>query len=134
MPSERPAAGTCGAPSKKNDTGTCKICEICCKPAGADAVGALLVFLHLLKGQAERVSELLLAHAQHHPAHAHPAADMLVDRIGGFLCYHIINSYYPYLPNAHTDQIGQWNRYQCVNESGEQSLLDIRSFRIADNS
>jgi hypothetical protein len=22
--------GTCGAPSKKNDTGTCRICEICC--------------------------------------------------------------------------------------------------------
>ena len=55
------------------------------QPARADAVGALLVFLHLLEGQTERVAELFLAHAQHHPAHAHAAAHMLVDRIGGLL-------------------------------------------------
>src|SRR6202789_2531330 len=33
------------------------------EPAGADAVGAALVFLHLLKGEADRLAELLLAHA-----------------------------------------------------------------------
>src|SRR5579862_8353202 len=51
------------------------------QPAGADAVGAFLVFLDLLKGQAERVAEFFLAHREHHPAHAHAAADMFVDRI-----------------------------------------------------
>src|SRR3984957_18470425 len=51
------------------------------QPAGTDAVGAFLVFLDLLKRQAERVAELLLAHRQHHPAHAHAAADMFVDRV-----------------------------------------------------
>ena len=55
--------------------------------AGADAVGALLVFLHLLEGEAERVAELLLAHAQHHPTHAHPRAHVLVDRIGRLLSH-----------------------------------------------
>src|SRR5687768_13674264 len=50
--------------------------------AGADAVGALLVFLHLLEGQAERVAELLLTHAQHHAAHAHATPDVLVGRVG----------------------------------------------------
>jgi hypothetical protein len=58
------------------------------KSAGTNAIGALLILLNLLKGEAERVAQLLLTHAQHHPAHAHPAADVLVDRIWGFFCYH----------------------------------------------
>jgi hypothetical protein len=29
-----------------------------------------------------------LTHAQHHPTHAHPAANMLVDGIWRFFCYH----------------------------------------------
>jgi hypothetical protein len=29
-----------------------------------------------------------LAHAQHHAAHAHAAADVFVDRIWGLFCYH----------------------------------------------
>ena len=57
--------------------------------AGADAVGAFLVFLHLLEGQAEGVAEFFLTHAQHHPTHAHARADMLVDRIGVFLAINI---------------------------------------------
>ena len=52
------------------------------QPAGADAVRALLVFLDLLKRDAELVAELLLAQAEHLPAHAHPAADIDVRRIG----------------------------------------------------
>jgi hypothetical protein len=51
----------------------------------ADAIGALLVFLHLLEREAKRVAELPLAHAKHHPPHAHPAANVLVDEIGGLL-------------------------------------------------
>src|SRR5580704_14170871 len=51
------------------------------QPAGTDPIGAFLVFLHLLKRQTESVAELLLAHRQHHSAHAHAAADMFVDRI-----------------------------------------------------
>src|SRR5262245_44971579 len=49
------------------------------QPARPDAVGASLVFLHLLVGDAERIGQVLLAHCKHNAAHAHPAADMLVD-------------------------------------------------------
>src|SRR5262249_30790963 len=45
---------------------------------------ALLVFLDLLEGQTERLAELLLAHAQHDAAHAHPAANIFVNRVGCF--------------------------------------------------
>src|SRR5262249_23561060 len=50
--------------------------------AGTDAVRAFLVFLHLLERQAERMRELLLRHAQHHPTHAHTASDMPVNGMG----------------------------------------------------
>src|SRR4051812_24351703 len=36
------------------------------EPAGADPIGALFVFLHLLEREAESVAELFLAHRQHH--------------------------------------------------------------------
>jgi hypothetical protein len=49
--------------------------------ACADPVGALLVFLDLLEGQAERLAELLLAHADQHAAHAHPATHMPIDGV-----------------------------------------------------
>ena len=62
------------------------------QPARADPVRALLVFLHLLEGQAERVAELFLAHAQHHPAHPHPRAHVLVGRIGRLLRHHVVLS------------------------------------------
>jgi cellobiose-specific phosphotransferase system component IIA len=58
------------------------------KAARADTVSALLVFLNLLERQAESVAELLLAHPQHHAAHAHAAADMLVDRVRRLLGHH----------------------------------------------
>jgi hypothetical protein len=41
--------------------------------------------LDLLKRQPKCVAEIRLAHCQHHPAHAHPAADVLVDGIWSFL-------------------------------------------------
>src|SRR5437667_8798885 len=53
------------------------------QPARADAVRAFLVFLDLLKRQAKCAAEIRLAHCQHHPAQAHPAADVLVDGIWG---------------------------------------------------
>ena len=49
------------------------------QPARSDAVSALLVFLHLLEREAERIAQFSLAHCKHHAAHAHPAADVLVD-------------------------------------------------------
>src|SRR6516164_10670755 len=55
------------------------------QPARANAVRALLVFLDLLKRQPKCVAEIRLAHCQHHPAHAHPAADVLVDGIWSLL-------------------------------------------------
>src|SRR5438046_3819994 len=51
----------------------------------ADAVGALLVLLHLLERQAERIAEVCLAHRKHHPPHANAGADVPVDRIWGLL-------------------------------------------------
>ena len=50
--------------------------------AGADAVGAALVFLNLLKGQRQRVAQLLLTDPQHIPAQAHAGTDQDIDRIG----------------------------------------------------
>ena len=55
------------------------------QPARANAVRALLVFLDLLKRQPKCVAEIRLAHCQHHPAHAHPVADVLVDGIWSLL-------------------------------------------------
>jgi hypothetical protein len=49
--------------------------------AGADAVGPLFVFLDLLECQPEGVREIGLAHIEHEPPHAHPAADMPVSGI-----------------------------------------------------
>jgi hypothetical protein len=51
------------------------------QPTGAHPIDTLLVLLHLLKGKAERLAQFLLAHAEHHAAHAQPAADVLVDGI-----------------------------------------------------
>jgi len=50
--------------------------------ARADAGRAILVFLHLLGRKPERVAELRLAHSEHHPTHADPAAHVSVDRVG----------------------------------------------------
>src|SRR5229473_1149455 len=51
------------------------------QPAGADAVGGALVFLHLLKGEPQRGGELLLAHPLHGAAQPDARADMDVDRV-----------------------------------------------------
>ena len=53
--------------------------------SAADAVRALLVFLHLLESQAERPAQFLLAHCKHFPAHAHSAADMPVNGVWSLL-------------------------------------------------
>ena len=55
------------------------------QPAGPDAVGAFLVFLHLLEGNAERIAQFRLAHSKHLAAHPHPAADVLVGGVRGLL-------------------------------------------------
>ena len=49
--------------------------------ARADTIGALLVFLHLLKSDSERVSKLLLTHFHENSLHANAAADVTIDRI-----------------------------------------------------
>src|ERR1700730_15676967 len=56
--------------------------------ARADAVRALLVFLDLLKGDAERIAQMRLTHIQHHTAYTTPTADRLVYRIGRFSTSH----------------------------------------------
>jgi hypothetical protein len=51
-------------------------------------VRALLVFLNLLERQSDGFTELLLAHPEHQAAHAHAAADVLVDRVRRFGPWH----------------------------------------------
>ena len=48
--------------------------------ARTDAVGSLLILLHLLKRHAKCVPKGGLTHLHHHSAHANPRADVLVDR------------------------------------------------------
>src|SRR5882724_6173028 len=52
--------------------------------AGTDPVGALLIFLDLLKCEAKCFAELFLAQAKHNAAHPHPTADILVNRVRRF--------------------------------------------------
>ena len=54
--------------------------------AGADSIGATLVFLYLLKGQAERLAELLLAQSEECPPQADATSDMDVDWIWFSTC------------------------------------------------
>jgi hypothetical protein len=51
------------------------------QPAGANAVGSLLIFLNLLERQSKRVRKIGLAHFEHQAAHPHAAADMPVDGV-----------------------------------------------------
>src|SRR3546814_20292744 len=50
--------------------------------ARADPVSAAFVLLHLLKGEADGLSELFLAHTEQRPPQADPAAHMNIYRIG----------------------------------------------------
>src|SRR5947209_3044838 len=52
------------------------------EPASRDAVDAALVFVRLLIGHPDQVSELLLGQAQHDAALAYPCSDMAVDILG----------------------------------------------------
>ena len=54
------------------------------QPAGPDAIDAVLVSLHVLVGDAERIGQLPLAHCKHHAAHPHPAADVPIGGFGAF--------------------------------------------------
>jgi hypothetical protein len=86
LPWEPRGADAFGAFSKKNATAPAGCGKFLLQPARSDAVGALLVFLHLLEREAERIAQSPLAHCKHPTAHAHPAADVLVDGVRGLLC------------------------------------------------
>jgi hypothetical protein len=49
--------------------------------AGADAIGAALIFLYLLEGQSDRLAKFFLAQAQHIASQANAGADMDIDWI-----------------------------------------------------
>ena len=72
-------------PQKRKRSGNAQQARKLLQPARADAIGAFLIFLNLLKSNAKRVRELFLAHADHQPPHSQAGADMNVDRVGGFL-------------------------------------------------
>src|SRR5262249_48530300 len=59
--------------------------------ARPDAVGASLVFLHLLEGRPECATQLFLAHCKHPAAHTPRAADILVDGVRGHLSRQIVS-------------------------------------------
>jgi hypothetical protein len=50
---------------------------------GANAIGATLVFLNLLEGQAKSVSQLILTKADQLAPQSHPTADMYIDGVRG---------------------------------------------------
>src|SRR6266513_5347987 len=52
------------------------------KPAGGNAVDAAFVFVRLLIGYPDQISQLLLGQAQHDAAFPDPRADMAVDVLG----------------------------------------------------
>ena len=54
------------------------------QPARPDPVRAALVFLHLLKGQPDRLAELFLAEAEHVAAQPQPRPDPDIDRVRCF--------------------------------------------------
>src|SRR4030095_1362604 len=85
LPWEPCGADAFGAPSKQKATGTCRNVGDLLQPARSDAIGAALVFLHLLEGDAECIGQLRLAHCKHLAAHAHPAADVPVGGVRGLL-------------------------------------------------
>src|SRR5262245_2908382 len=68
------------------------------QPACPDAVHALLVFLHLLERETERVPQLLLAHCEHQPPHPHPAANVLVSGACSLLAHHSTPARHTHLP------------------------------------
>ena len=71
--------------------------------AGADAVDALFVFLHLLKCQAEQFAQPFLTHADQHAAKANAIAHLGIDGIGLFLWHGLHNA--PFEPDhTHTGQ------------------------------
>jgi len=84
LPLEPCGADALGAPSKERYWHLKDMGDLL-QSAGPDAVGAILVFLHLLEGEAERVSQLFLAHCHHLAAHPHPAANVLVGGVRGLL-------------------------------------------------
>jgi hypothetical protein len=51
------------------------------KPAGADSICALLVFLNLLERQAEMLAKFFLAHAKQHAPEPNPSPYVNVDRV-----------------------------------------------------
>ena len=64
--------------------------------AGADPVGAVLVFLDLLEGDADRLSQLRLAEPQAHPSRPDPRADVPVDGIGSAFRISFFHEYFAF--------------------------------------
>ena len=83
----RASAGS-GALSKKNPGLTCRMWEICCNRLASDTVRAVLVFLHGLPGQPQRIAKLGLTHLDHPPAHTDPITDVFVGRVWRFFQDH----------------------------------------------
>ena len=79
----------------------------------ADTILSVLVFLHLLECHANGVCQVCLAHAEHHPTHAHAVADVCISRVWQF--FHL--SSYP-LNNR---------RAQSRNRTGSSSPICAHS-------
>src|SRR3954453_18719408 len=64
--------------------------QACCNRLAPISFRALFVFLHLLKSETECIAKFFLAHTEHHAPHAHAAADVSVDGVGGFGLGHFL--------------------------------------------
>jgi len=60
-------------------------CRNALQAAGADAVRAFFIFLHLLERHAERVAEIRLGHIKHQAAHANALPHVFVSRMYSIL-------------------------------------------------
>jgi hypothetical protein len=87
--------------------------------ARADAVRSLLIFLHLLECEPERIAELLLGHSENHPAHPDTAAHMLIDKVEGLIDHCLFH-----------DFIDVWRRQ--LRRKGSPNLEELAS-RVGDH-
>jgi hypothetical protein len=63
------------------------MCDMLLQAARSDTICSLLIFLHLLERNPERVAEFRLAHSEHLPMHPDPAAHVFVHGVGGLFLY-----------------------------------------------
>ena len=81
-------AQTPGTPSKKNSTGTWRMCAICCNRLAPTRLTPFSYFWICWKVRSRPFGQVGLRHAEHQAAHPYTRADIFVSRIGSFDRHH----------------------------------------------